>query len=251
MQMVAPAAVQLAQQVHHRLAVLGVEVAGGLVGQQDRRLPADGTGDGDALLLTAGELRGQVLGAVGHADALERGVDALAPLVRLHAAVDERQLDVLEHREVADQVEALEDEADLAVADPGPLRHRQLGHFLAVQPVLAVGRRVEQAEDRQQRGLAAARRPGDGDVLALLDLHVDAREGVGLHLVGQEHLLDPVEPNEGLSRLGHRDSFNAGPGLGPGTRASGGVTPRPACPDRYRSRTRSNASQADMSDSTS
>ena len=40
----------------------------------------------------------------------------LPALGRLHAAVGERQLDVLEHRQVADQVEALEDEADLAVA---------------------------------------------------------------------------------------------------------------------------------------
>jgi hypothetical protein len=31
-------AVQLAQQPHHGLAVLRVEVAGGLVGEQDRRL---------------------------------------------------------------------------------------------------------------------------------------------------------------------------------------------------------------------
>ena len=46
------------------------------------RLAGDGARDRDALLLTARELAGQVLRAVRHADALERGVDALAALGR-------------------------------------------------------------------------------------------------------------------------------------------------------------------------
>ena len=59
-------------------------------------------------------------------------VHALLALGRAHAAVGQRQLHVLEHVEIADQVEALEDEADLAVADARPLRRRQLGHGLVV-----------------------------------------------------------------------------------------------------------------------
>jgi hypothetical protein len=50
-----------------------------------------------------------------------------------HAAVDQRQLDVLEHRQVADQVEALEDEADLAVAHARALGGGEVGHRLAVE----------------------------------------------------------------------------------------------------------------------
>ena len=42
-----------------------------------------------------------------------------------HAAVGQRQLDVLVDGEVADQVERLEDEADLAVADARPLGELQ------------------------------------------------------------------------------------------------------------------------------
>src|SRR5688572_14117581 len=47
-------AVQLAQQVHHRLAVPRVEVSGRLVGEQDRGLAGERAGDGHALLLAAG-----------------------------------------------------------------------------------------------------------------------------------------------------------------------------------------------------
>ena len=66
----------------------------------------------------------------------------------------------------------------------------------AVEAVAAAGRRVEQPQDREQRGLAAARGPGDRDVLALLDLEVDAGEGVGLDLVGVEDLAQALEPDQ-------------------------------------------------------
>src|SRR3979411_1611288 len=99
-----------------------------LVREQNERFPRDRACDGDALLLTARELAGKVLRAMRHADALERGFDTLLPLRRLHAAVGRGQLDVLEDGEVANQVEALEDEPDLAVADARAFRRGELGH---------------------------------------------------------------------------------------------------------------------------
>ena len=48
----------------------GVEVAGGLVGQDDRRGADERAGDGDALALAAGELGRVVVEAVVEADAL-------------------------------------------------------------------------------------------------------------------------------------------------------------------------------------
>ena len=47
---------QLPQQVHDRFAVLGVEVTGRFVGQQDGGFAAQRAGNRDALLLAAGEL---------------------------------------------------------------------------------------------------------------------------------------------------------------------------------------------------
>ncbi len=64
-------AMQLAQQVHHRFAVDRVEVTGRLVGEEYGRIACDRAGDGDALLLTAGELRRKVTDAVRHPDAFE------------------------------------------------------------------------------------------------------------------------------------------------------------------------------------
>src|SRR5207249_3509583 len=63
------AAVQLAEQLHDRFAVRRIEVTGRLVGEEDEWIAGDGASDGDALLLTAGELRWIVLHPMAHADA--------------------------------------------------------------------------------------------------------------------------------------------------------------------------------------
>ena len=49
----------LAHQPHHRLAVDRVQRPGRLVGQQQAPVTDDGTGDGDALPLAAGQLVGK------------------------------------------------------------------------------------------------------------------------------------------------------------------------------------------------
>src|SRR6478736_3336840 len=59
---------RLAQQLHDVGAGLGVEVAGRLVGEDDGRFADQGAGDGDALLLAAGELGGTVGATVLEAD---------------------------------------------------------------------------------------------------------------------------------------------------------------------------------------
>ena len=74
------AARQLAEQREHLLARLGVEVAGGLVGEHQTRLADERTGDRDALLLAAGEPLGGMCGAAGEADLGERRAGALVRL---------------------------------------------------------------------------------------------------------------------------------------------------------------------------
>src|SRR5699024_10457952 len=52
------------QEVEHLLGGAGVEVAGGFVGEDDRWGGHQSAGDRDALDLTAGELRGQMVETV-------------------------------------------------------------------------------------------------------------------------------------------------------------------------------------------
>src|SRR5690606_11270166 len=151
---------------------------------------------------TARELRRVVAQAMRHAHALERLHHAtLALLLAQPRAIRQRQLDVLEDGEISEQVERLEDEADLAVADPRPLRRVELLDRRAVHPIPAAARRIEQTEDREQRRFAATRRALDGHVLALADIEVNARKGVSLDLVGIEDLRHVLELDQRPGRL--------------------------------------------------
>ena len=75
--------------------------------QQDARLSTNRARNRDTLLLTAGQLAGQVLRAMRHADAFECRCGALFALSRAHPTIRQRQLNVFIDCEIADQVEAL------------------------------------------------------------------------------------------------------------------------------------------------
>src|SRR5207244_1063123 len=98
-------------------AGMRVEVAGRLVGQQHLRLVDQGTSDGHALLLTAGKLVRQVAGSIAQPDQAQRGERAPASFRGGKSGVDQGKLDILDGGVALQQVEALKDEADLAVAD--------------------------------------------------------------------------------------------------------------------------------------
>ena len=167
--------VALAQDRHDLAGGGGVEVAGRLVGEQDARAVDQRAGDRDALLLAAGEVAGDARGGVGEAEALEQLRRAAAGLAGRDAGQQRGQLDVVGDREVRDQVEELEHEADLAAAQARAAGLVGAGQVLALHAHLAAGRAVEAAEQVEQRRLAAAARPGDGDELAVRHPQVDVR----------------------------------------------------------------------------
>ena len=55
--------VEILEKVHDRFAVLGIQVSGRLVGEEDAWTAGQGAGDCNALLLAPGKLAGQVLHA--------------------------------------------------------------------------------------------------------------------------------------------------------------------------------------------
>ena len=116
--------VDLLEQLHHAARHQRVEVAGRLVGQQQARLAGQRARDRHALLLAAGQLGRVVLHARAQAHAGQRLLDAAPALGGVEAAVAQRHVDVVEQVEVGDQVEALEDEADLLVAQRASARRR-------------------------------------------------------------------------------------------------------------------------------
>ena len=86
-----------------------VKGAGGLVAEHDLGVVGQRTGDGHALLLTAGKLAGIALGKVGQTHQLEQLHGALAGGLALLAAKLEREGDVAQDGALLEQTEVLED----------------------------------------------------------------------------------------------------------------------------------------------
>ena len=110
------------------------------------------------------------------------------------------ELDVLARRQARNQVVELEDEADVLAA---VLRERGVGRRREIEVLEAhpAGRRrVEAAEDVEQRGLAAARMAEQDEQLARDDVEIDAAQRRHLDLA---HLVDLREAAHFEERPGH------------------------------------------------
>src|SRR5207247_25352 len=101
---------------------------------------------------------------------------ARAPRSGRQPRVDQRELDVFEGARPGQEIVCLEDDPDLAVADPCELRPRAAGDILAVQDVPAGRGRVETAEKVHEGGLPRAGGAHHRHELAALDLDRQATE---------------------------------------------------------------------------
>ena len=88
----------------------------------------------------------------------------------------EGEEDVLPRGEVAQQLEGLEDEADLAAPKEGEGVLVEVLEGLAVDADGALRGAVEAGEQAEEGGLAAARGAEDGDEVAGVDAEIDAVE---------------------------------------------------------------------------
>ena len=183
-------AVQLLEQAQDLGRGAAVEGAGGLVGEEQARAVHERAGDRDALLLAAGELHRPVMGAVREADAAERLQGALAAGPAVEARIDHRQFDIAEGVDARQQVELLEHEADLAVAQARQAVGVEALDRRAGEPVVAAGRPIEAADQVHEGGLARAGRPHDGDEIARLDVE---RHAVERHDAAGVEVVDPAE----------------------------------------------------------
>ena len=111
------------EELDDRRPGLRVEAAGGLVGEQQRRLEQQRAAERDPLLLAARELRREVLRRARPCPTCveELGARGAASSAPARPAIRPGSSDVLERGEVRQQLVELEDEADRAVAERGQL----------------------------------------------------------------------------------------------------------------------------------
>ena len=91
------------------------------------------------------------------------------------------------------EIEGLEHEPDLDVADGGEFAVGQRLHRLAVETVDAARGFVQQAEDIEQGGFAGTGRAHDADEFAAADFEIDAFEDGDIHGSGIIGLPDVAE----------------------------------------------------------
>src|SRR5690606_21184628 len=159
-----------------------VTVAGVIVAQEDQRPVDERPGDGDTLLLAAGELVGHPVFLALEPDELEHGRDVATDLPPRLADDLQRERDVLEDRLVRQQPEVLEHRAD---ASP-QVRDLPVGEpveVLAGDPDPPGGGALLLERQPQERRLAGAGRAHEEHELTLLDLHGEVVES-GMSLCG-------------------------------------------------------------------
>ena len=148
-----------------------VEIAGGLVGEDQFWLIDQRARDGHALLFAAGKLRGKMREAVAESDAAQGfgGLRFIGDAVEIL-----REHHVFERGEIRDEMKLLEDEADFFGAIADHLVFAEFREIGAVDDHAAGSERVEAAENIDQRGFAGAGRAHERDPFAGVDVEAKA-----------------------------------------------------------------------------
>ena len=170
--------VQLLEEVHDLLALTRVQVARGLVGQNQLRLGDNGPRHSHELLLSARKLAGVEVFLADDVEPVERvGHDRLA-LRTLDVPVGEGDVQVFGDREVVEQMVLLKHEPDIALVQLSPLLDIHLVDGMVEKVIFTAPFPVEHTDNSQQGGLPGARRAHDGHELTVLYFDVDPPKDV-------------------------------------------------------------------------
>ena len=169
-----PLGVDAAEQAHDAVGGLAVQVAGGLVGDDDLGLVEEGAGDGDALLFAAGELVRHLVGLAAHAYVIQHFRDALADgLAVFPAGGPEDEIEVVLDAAVRQQLEVLEHDAEFA-AEVGDVLVADAFEGIAADFAFALFQDILGDHGPDERSLAGADLADDVDEVAGTDFHVKA-----------------------------------------------------------------------------
>jgi hypothetical protein len=191
------------EELDDLLAGAVIEVAGGLVGEEQRRVHHKRAGQRGPLLLAARQLAWPMGQPVREPDATEHLFGQPEGLVARTAGDERRHRGILERGEFGQQVVELKDEAEPGAAEGRQLLLLEREDVGALQQEPAGGRAVERADNLQQGALARAATPHDADGLAPLDLQVDAAQHLDGGAIFDEGLGETLNLDE---RCGHAGS---------------------------------------------
>lgn len=123
----AQSGLQFAEEREDLVAVPAVEVAGRLVGEEDRGPVDESAGDGSALLLAAGEFAGTVTAALGETDAFEGFGHAGRAFAAANFVETKGQFDIFLESHAGEEIKGLEDHSRGLAAVAGKLDGGEFG----------------------------------------------------------------------------------------------------------------------------
>ena len=166
-------AVDLGEALQQIFRRFGVERAGWLVGENDRRIHDQRPASRAPLFLTARKLIWIFVEMVRQPEKPGELFSFLERDSRFFAIERKRQHNVVEQRHRVQKGVVLEDEANGIFSQFGELFGRKACEVASVQNHMAACRPVDRGNQVQQRGLAGSARPHDGDKVFLVNGKAD------------------------------------------------------------------------------
>ena len=225
---VVPVVVDLLEEREDVDRQMRVQVARGLVREDQRGLGHDRARHRDALLLAAREVRRALPTSPREADALEGLHHTRADQALGHIQDLERDRDVLEHRPMLDDLEVLKDDAQVAAQEGNRLGGEPRDVPTAEEDAPLVDRMLS-VDELQERALARAARARDEEELATLDRQVETAQRRRVAPKVFMNVLEDEDRPLGCDRV----RAHSGPKEGEGTHDAGGFTVLAAHTFRY------------------
>lgn len=188
----------LVEEGHDGCARVDVERAGRLVREDQHGLAHECPRDGDALLLTAGESVGDLLDAMPEADPLEHvGGDLTTIPEHASLGMTERHHHVVDRGAPGEQVELLENEADVVAAQTVEPSRPHPAHLASLERDRSGCGCIQHPQDVEQRRLPRPRPSHDRDMVSGSHFERDATKDLQARVIGQQDALgDVVERDE-------------------------------------------------------
>ena len=180
---------------------LQIQVAGGLIGEQDLGRRDQRPGDAHALLLAAGHAARRVVHVALQSHGIQHLRGALAAHRPAHAAVHQRRGHVVQRALGGKQVEGLEYEADVLQSEAHQILFIHALDALSGHPDRSARGLFQPGHHVQQRGLAGARTADDAGKLAGPDLQTHAVQRAQLRSAQRIDLYHIAQLNGGRSLL--------------------------------------------------
>lgn len=169
--------VELCEEIHDLASRDGVEIPGWFIRENDFRIIEEGAGDGDALLLSSGELAGHTRELVGESESVHERRRSCESFGGIGSRIDSRECDVFEGIEAREEIELLEDEPDFAIADIGEcLIVAEIRYIVSLEEESASGEGMEESDNIEERGFARPTLAHERDEFSFADDKIDIPE---------------------------------------------------------------------------